>query len=153
MSDPVAGIYGFRNEYVFLSNFYPCARLYIKGFNYPTVEHVFQVAKTLDPEEILEIQPADTPGAAKKLGKQVTLRDDWEDIKDNVMLYIVKAKFIQNHDLGKQLIDTETAKIVEGNGWHDNYWGTCSCDRCCEIDGQNKLGKILMKVRSELQKL
>lgn len=38
-------------------------------------------------------------------------------------------------------------EIVEGNYWHDNYWGNCTCDKCKNIEGQNKLGKILMKIR------
>ena len=59
---------------------------------------------------------------------------------------IVRAKFTQNHALRQQLLDTGDRELREGNSWHDIFWG---------VDlrtgkGENHLGKILMKVRSEL---
>ena len=77
------------------------------------------------------------------------MREDWEEVKDQVMYDIVFAKFSQNPDIAKKLVETGKEPIVEGNWWHDNYWGDCKCDRCKNIKGKNMLGKILMVVRHE----
>ena len=64
------------------------------------------------------------------------------------MREVVICKFMQNPDLMKKLLATGDAKLVEGNTWHDNYWGICRCgsrDKCGT--GSNMLGKILMQVR------
>ena len=75
------------------------------------------------------------------------LRPDWEEIKDHEMEEIVRAKFEQNKDLRKKLVDTKDAVLVEGNTWNDRYWGVDEKTG----EGQNRLGKILMKIRSEMQ--
>jgi len=63
---------------------------------------------------------------------------------------IVKLKFAQNPDLRKKLLATGTEELVEGNTWHDNYWGDCSCPECKNIKGRNQLGITLMRVRKEM---
>ena len=78
------------------------------------------------------------------------MRTDWEEVKDQIMYEIVFAKFAQNPDIAKKLVETGKEPIVEGNLWHDNYWGDCKCDRCKDIKGKNMLGKILMVARYEL---
>lgn len=140
----------FDGDYAFLSNF---AHSFIisEGIGYPTVEHAFQAYKTKDREERLAIAKEPSPGKAKRAGRRVTLRDDWETIKDEVMEFYVRQKFFTNENLKKRLLETGEAILIEGNTWHDNYWGSCSCDRCATITGQNNLGKILMKVRREIQ--
>jgi predicted NAD-dependent protein-ADP-ribosyltransferase YbiA (DUF1768 family) len=65
------------------------------------------------------------------------------------MYSVVKAKFEQNPDLAKMLIETGDAELVEGNNWCDNYFGNCICNRCVGVKGKNVLGKILMRVREE----
>jgi Lar family restriction alleviation protein len=77
------------------------------------------------------------------------LRDDWEYIKDEVMEKLLKEKF-STPCLKQKLIETKGNKLVEGNVWHDNYWGDCKCHKCKNKKGLNKLGKILMKIRHEL---
>ena len=67
------------------------------------------------------------------------------------MYDIVKAKFSQNENLRQMLLDTNNEELIEGNWWHDNCWGDCSCERCKDIKGQNNLGKILMRVREEIR--
>lgn len=87
------------------------------------------------------------PSAAKKLGRRVQLRPDWEDVKVGIMEEIVRAKFTQNEVLKWRLIATGEAYLEEGNTWHDTCWGVDSKTG----EGQNHLGRILMKVREELK--
>ena len=129
----------FTGEYEWLSNFYP-SEIKINGITYATVEHAYQEAKTLDPEEREAIRTAETPGRAKRLGQKCTVREDWEKIKYGIMLDLVRRKFDTGDFLAK-LRDTGDQEIVEGNTWGDTYWGVC------DGIGDNKLGKILMWVR------
>jgi len=145
-------INNFDREYAFLSNFYNSPMIGFDGINYPTVEHAFQAQKTLNYKERLMIANALTPGKAKRLGRQVQLRDGWNNIKNEVMYNYVFHKFSQNPDLKQKLIDTNFEYLEEGNTWHDNYWGNCYCAKCQYIKGENHLGKILMQVRDELLK-
>lgn len=110
---------------------------------YPTTEHAFQAAKTLDEKEREKIRVAKTPGQAKRLGQKVTLRKDWESIKIKIMLNLNRQKF-DRADLGDRLVDTGQAELIEGNTWGDTFWGVC------KGVGKNHLGKILMEVREEL---
>jgi len=52
--------------------------------------------------------------------------------------------------LKKRLKNTEGYELIEGNFWHDCYWGNCSCEKCKNIEGQNVLGRLLMKVRTAI---
>lgn len=101
--------------------------------------------KTLDINKRRAIANASTPGLAKKMGRSVSLRPDWEDIKDDVMLEGLYRKFADD-ELAEWLLDTGDEELIEGNWWGDRYWGVCNGV------GQNKLGKLLMKVREELVK-
>lgn len=134
----------FEGKYAFLSNFYE-SPIEQDRIIYPTVEHYFQAQKTLDFEERLMIARAGTPGQAKRMGRSVTLRKDWEDVKLEVMEFAVREKFTTHAELRKQLIATGDEELVEGNWWKDRFWGVC------EGTGQNHLGQILMKVRDELK--
>lgn len=142
----------FSGEYEFLSNFYICP-VDFGGVRYNHSEGAFQAQKTLDINERLKIVEL-SPGQSKRYcgtrGK-IKLRKDWEQVKYDIMLDIVRAKFSQNKSLKDKLLNTGDSTIIEGTTWHDNYWGNCTCARCSKIEGKNKLGKILMKVRSELR--
>ena len=136
----------FKEENRFLSNFYQCDFVY-EGLTYHTAEAAFQAQKTLektDRKVFTQLAPAE----AKRRGRHVRLRDDWEEIKDGIMEEIVRAKFSQNPKLKAELLATGEAQLIEGNTWNDRYWGV---DVRSGI-GKNHLGKILMKVRSELKK-
>lgn len=133
----------FRGKYWFLSNFYE-SPIEDENITYPTVEHYFQAQKTLNREEKLKISKATKPAKAKKMGRQVNLRKDWEDIKLQVMEKALRLKF-QDPALRKKLIATGDEELVEGNPWGDRYWGVYNGS------GKNKLGKFLMKIRKELQ--
>lgn len=139
----------FENEYAFLSNFYP-SPIQERGINYATVEHYFQAQKTTVPFERHAIAAAATPGRAKQEGRRITLRKNWEEIKEQVMLDGLRLKFAIP-ELAEKLLATGEAELVEGTTWHDNIWGNCSCPECENIPGQNKLGKLLMLVREELK--
>ena len=147
----------FEGEYEFLSNFYSSKIIYDIDDGHiiyaPTVEHAFQATKTTNWLEEPDILTASTPGKAKRLGRKCELRKDWEEVKDNVMLDFVRKKF-QIPELRDKLLATGDAELVEGNTWHDSTWGICVCPKCINnplINGQNKLGHILMKVREEIR--
>ena len=140
-------IKNFEGEYAFLSNFY-FSPMIIDNVVYTTNEHFFQAMKSLNPKERQAIVLAPTPGKAKRLGRKVSLRKDWEDIKEEVMLTGLRHKF-SNPELRKKLLATGNEELIEGTTWHDNYWGICDCD-ACGGQGKNRLGKLLMQVREEL---
>ncbi len=136
----------FQGDYRFLSNFYPSPFEY-EGKQWPTVEHAFQAMKSLSVDEQETIRNLSTPAEAKKAGKQVNLRTDWEDVKIPLMRSLVYQKFLQNEDLKNKLLETEDAILEEGNNVNDRIWGICPPN---SGDGQNKLGKILMEIRSKI---
>lgn len=144
----------FEGKYAFLSNFYP-SPIPVQFdediiIDAPTAEHLFQYMKTCSDEEGLAILRADTPGQAKRLGRKCHLRHDWEEIKDEVMYRILKYKF-EIPELREKLLATGDEELVEGNTWHDAYWGACKCVACSSTrPNLNKLGKLLMKVRDEI---
>lgn len=140
----------FDGEFAFLSNFYasPFGLKFHDGPRFPTMEHYFQAMKTDNEKDFYTIASASTPGQAKRLGRKCSLRKDWEDIKEQVMEDGLRLKFA-DPELRKMLIATYPHELVEGTTWHDNEWGNCSCARCKNISGKNKLGKILMKLRTE----
>lgn len=133
----------FQGEYRFLSNFYPCT-IHYEDKVWPSAEHAYQAAKTRDTVMQEKIRHAKTPGEAKRLGQQVTMVTNWEDIKLDVMGVIVYLKFSQNLELGRKLLTTYPSTLVEGNHWNDTYWGVC------RGVGTNYLGRILMRVRERL---
>lgn len=132
----------FQGEYEFLSNFYPSPITY-EGVEYPTVEHAFQAAKTTDNTLRRVISRLSTPGKAKRAGRSLQLRSGWDDLRLQVMSTLVELKF-QDPELRRKLIGTGSARLIEGNHWHDIFWGVC------EGKGENNLGKILMSTRTKI---
>lgn len=128
----------------FLSNFFMAPVTY-EGILYPSTEHAFQAAKSLDPKVRQRVANLPTPGQAKRAGRQISIRPDWEQVKYDVMSEIVLEKFLTHSDLRQKLIDTGDEELVEGNTWGDQYWGVCNGV------GLNNLGKILMQVRKIVQ--
>ena len=137
-------ILGFNKEYRFLSNFYP-AEVEYDGLKYPSTEHAYQAAKTTDPAQRQRIRESQKAGDAKRFGKQVKMRSDWEQVKVDVMRDLVRQKFYKHGELKDKLLATEDAYLEETNTWNDTFWGVC------KNKGQNLLGKILMEVRAELK--
>ena len=145
---------GFEGRYAFLSNFYPSPVEYtsLDGQKHiaPSVEHAFQASKATELKHELAILNSPTMGGAKRRGRQIKIRPDWEQVKVQIMYEFVLKKF-SDPELEEKLLATGEAELIEGNHWHDNYWGDCHCDECRGVLGKNKLGEILMQVRHELR--
>jgi ribA/ribD-fused uncharacterized protein len=137
-----AEIRSFSGAYEFLSNFYYVA-IQFEGEWYLSVENAYQAAKSLVPAQRERFREVG-PGGAKRLGRQVTLRPDWEEVKEEVMLELLRKKFAYN-GLRLQLLETGNAQLIEDNTWGDTYWGVCGGK------GRNRLGVLLMQVREELR--
>lgn len=131
------------HQYKWLSNFWP-ADVEYDGVTYISTEHAYQAAKTLIPEQREEIRRVSTCGQAKRLGQNVSIRHDWEDIKIGVMHDLVRQKFSKHSYLKERLILTGRQHLVEGNTWGDLFWGVDGGE------GENHLGRILMDVRAEI---
>jgi ribA/ribD-fused uncharacterized protein len=124
----------------------------IYGKTFPTAEHAFVFAKNPDAwdDEWIKLKP----GQIKRKGRKIRLRPDWEEVKLDIMLEICLAKFSQHAELRALLLSTGIAMLIEGNDWHDTFWGIC--DGCRRWGphapiGHNNLGRILMMVRTELR--
>lgn len=135
----------FSGDFAFLSNFFS-SPIEVEGHTYPTVEHAFQAFKTHNLGERAAIRKAETPAKAKRMGRNVSLRSDWESVKIGLMLDFITKKF-KDPILKQRLLDTDDAELVEGNTWHDTFWGVDSNTG----KGKNWLGRLLMEVREEIQ--
>ena len=135
----------FSGKYFFLSNFYESPVTY-KGITYRNNEAAFQAQKVSKKDEQKTFSDLN-PSEAKKKGRHVTLRKDvnWDSVKTTYMYEICLAKFSQNKELKEKLLATGDKHLEEGNTWGDRIWGTVNGV------GENRLGKILMKVREELR--
>ncbi|KAK3915763.1 Riboflavin biosynthesis protein VVA0006 [Frankliniella fusca] len=142
----ISPIHGFIGESAFLSNFHPSPITY-QGTLYPTVEHAYQAAKTHNFHEKEEVRKAKTPSEAKRLGKSVEIRPDWEEVKLMVMLDLLLKKFTQGSRLEERLLQTGHREIIESNWWCDMYWGSCECPYHRHKTGRNMLGKLLTIIR------
>lgn len=145
----VAPVAEFKGAFSALSNF-SYHEVFYDGQWYSTAEHAFQAAKTIDPADRRHVRTAETPKQAKAIGRVVPLRDDWEDIKYPVMRSILLWKFHWNGPARIALERTKGADLIEGNYWHDNFWGNCYCLKCENTYGYNVLGNLLMHVRDGL---
>jgi len=147
----------FQGKYRWLSNFYPC-KIVLDGEDYNTVEHAYQAAK-VDKSAVTIVRiggknvekrvrelvgETATPGMAKKLGKRLNLRTDWEVVKVGIMKDLLRQKFSQE-PFRSQLLATGNCQLVEGNYWGDTYWGVCNGK------GENILGNLIMTIRNEIQ--
>ena len=143
---PAKSIANFHDaEYAFLSNFWEAPVTY-GGLTYGSNEAAFQAQKCMTEEEKLPFTEA-RPSKSKGMGRKVKLRPDWEQVKVGIMEEIVRAKFTQNPELGRRLAATGDRILIEGNTWGDTCWGVDTRTG----EGENHLGKILMKVRGEIQ--
>ncbi|MCM1322877.1 MAG: NADAR family protein [Acetobacter sp.] len=133
----------FRGKYAILSNFGE-THFEFGGVVWTSSEAAFQASKTKDLMKQIEISRM-TPAEAKRVGRHLELRPDWEQVKDTVMLAVVFEKFSQDKQAQAALLSTGDAYLEEGNTWGDKYWGVCNGV------GLNKLGKILMQVREEIR--
>lgn len=129
----------FRNEYYFLSNMYPCKVIY-RGIEFASAESAFQSQKNpLHSNLFIGLNGYE----AKKLGRKVNLRSDWDKVRVSIMEEVLIAKFDSNPELKEKLISTFPNKLYEGNDWNDTFWGICNGN------GYNHLGRLLMNLRAK----
>ena len=131
----------FTDAHRFLSNFYPCLVQY-NGIAFPSVEHAYQAQKTTLVSEQLMIAKLQTATQAKRMGRVVKWRRDWNEVKVDIMRDLLLFKF-GHQELLEKLLATGDEELVEGNWWGDRFWGVC------HGEGQNMLGKLLMEVRTK----
>lgn len=131
----------FSGKNRWLSNFWPCEVKY-EELIYPSSEHAYVAAKTLNLQDRLVISAIPTANLVKKYGRSLMLRPNWDNIRLEEMYKIVFDKFTRNIDLSEKLLATENQELVEGNWWGDRFWGVDTQGIGC-----NHLGKILMEVR------
>lgn len=147
-------ILGFEEEeFRFLSNFTSSPVMY-KEHLFPSVEIAYQAAKCHNESDFELFKKFTThfdSGKAKRLGKQVALRKDWESIKFEIMFELLCQKFSIT-SLKIKLVQTKDVEIIESNRWHDNIFGDCVCSKCKDIEGKNMLGKMLMQIREMVNK-
>lgn len=149
-------ISGFFGDYRFLSNFWP-APMTLEGIMYPTVEHAFQAWKAPTIVERRLIAAAPTPGKAKAKGNTLKIRPDWDDIRFDVMQFLVTVKFMKSPILRQMLVDTGDKQLIEANDWGDKRWGEAwelaqpesnwPAGTWVNLGGDNYLGKILTRIR------
>lgn len=140
--DICPGVFGFFGDFRWLSNFH-LSPITFGTKIYPSVEHAYQAAKSTDKNEREKIRTAASPAIARKLGQKVEMRDDWEEKKLSVMEALLRLKF-KDPDLRAKLINTHPYELIEDNWWGDKFWGIY------HDEGENNLGKLLMKIRNEL---
>lgn len=135
----------FAGPYEFLNNFYP-SKLLLDGVTYYNAEAAYQAQKCAlpaDREQFAALGAAE----AKKLGRSIPLRADWEAVKLGAMRAVLYAKFTQRPDLANALLETGDRLLQEGNYWHDLYWGV----DLHSGEGENHLGDLLMELRAQLR--
>ena len=140
----------FRGEYNFLSNYCSCSFEY-KGLVYPNSEAAFQAQKCATEEAKIKYTTTKNPVVIKSMGKkEPNLPENWDEIAYGIMYDVLKAKF-SVPEMREKLLSTGDAELVEGNHWHDNRWGRCTCEKCKNKEAKNWLGKILMEIRDEIK--
>lgn len=170
----------FVGEYSFLSNMYMCSVI-LGDMVFPSAENAFQAMKCRTRKEMEQFQLC-TPQEAKRLGSEVELRSNWEEIRVPVMRKILEAKF-EDQELAVKLLKTEDMALCETNYWNDTFWGKTWKDVTHyyrngeevskeeylkterkgdagslgkktrrEFVGENHLGKLLCEVREKIRR-
>lgn len=114
----------FVGKYRFLSNFWPCHIVDDMGLEYGSVEAAYQASKSTDRQTRLQFVTL-TPVQARRLGRRIRIRPDWDQIKPDVMRSFVRQKF-NDPRLARLLVETRGHELIEGNTWGDTFWGICN---------------------------
>lgn len=140
----------FIGEHEHMSNFFAVPFTFA-GIQWPTREHAYQAFKSREPSDWMRILSEKDPGRAKKLGRKVTMRPHWDEYKIPLMQAIVHAFYREHESHRIALFRTYPATLIEGNTWHDQIWGNCTCGSgTCNRPGKNLLGVTHMHVRQQL---
>lgn len=118
----------------------------LAGIKWRSVEHYYQAAKYEDAALIRRVRDATTGEAARKVGQDRSLvpRENWQEIKMEVMKQALEAKFSQNRKLRDLLLATSNEELVHESKT-DRFWGR---DRVGV--GENRLGEMLMMIRAQM---
>jgi ribA/ribD-fused uncharacterized protein len=159
LADPITS---FTGQYRFLASPFPC-QFWFEDIMYPSSEHAFQAAKTFSGSQRMRIAGQPDWREAKRMGRLLNLRPDWDRLRRAIMLQVVLAKFLQHRDLAAQLTATGDRVLIEGNWWGDTDWGAVKDNHpkwspdlpwwhCGDTAwaGHNWLGITLMTVRDVL---
>ena len=138
-------VIAFKDEFRFLSNFWPAPVIGPGGLRYGSVEQAYQASKSLDPAEWRRIRDLPKGAAAKSYARRLAVRPDWEDIRVAVMDGLLRQKFAPGTELAAKLAAID-GTIQEGNTWGDTFWGV----DLATGQGENRLGRLLMAIREEL---
>lgn len=141
-------ILGFFNEYRFLSNFHP-SEIFIEGIKYPSVEHAYMAYKTDDIAIKRKIAKLEKPSYAKKMGREIVLRSDWEYYRVAAMLNCLHLKFNTGTELAERLLATGNKYLEETNWWRDTFWGV---HKSTATKAQIELGQLASDFASNLEK-
>ena len=142
----MAKIISFTGPNFFLSNFYPC-EVGFEGKIYKSSEHAYIAAKTTDENIRSYVAAQPNPGAAKKIGRSIKLRENWDDLRIQYMRIILENKF-GDYYLRERLNATKECELIECNTWGDKFWGQSPIG-----NGRNELGKLLMSIRDDITRL
>lgn len=148
-------ILGFQGEYRWISNFWRAPGITAYGIPCPTTEHAFVIAK-IPPDApdrmqlAREIAAMERPGDAKKRGREIALREDWEQVKAEMMASLLARKFAPGTRLARQLAETGARPIVELNTWGDRTWGMILLADGDTLEGHNLMGRLLEARRRSL---
>lgn len=143
-----------------LSNHYP-SKFKLDGIEFAHVEQYFMYRKAVHCDDYLrtsKILETEDPAECKRIGTyslKLTDRKVWEEERANIMYEGCRAKFMQNPTLKDYLKSTGETEIIECCK-SDKYWsvglGLFDPDVFVKTKhtGQNKLGNILARIRSEI---
>lgn len=149
IKNEATAIMEFRGKYLFLSNFYEGKTFEYRGYKFTNSEAPYHAEKCWSRVKEFEME---RPAQSKRLGRQLLLREDWEEVKDNVMFDICYQKFIQDETLKTKLLSTNGRELVEGNCHADRVWGMTYSRKYGMWIGENRLGIVLMKIRDKILK-
>lgn len=174
--DHTTPIVAFSGRYRFLSNFYAVEIQHrlrwadddFVDWVFRSVEHAYQASKAQDVHQAVRIRRMTTPADARRVGKSIALRPDWDQMRIPVMRELVRVKFGTHPALAEALCASGDRELVEGNTWGDRFWGATVPIRLAEpltttlpiwksaadgiLVGENWLGKILMERRAVLRR-
>lgn len=137
----------FQGEYEYLNNSYPVDITW-EGLTYLSAESAFQASKSKE-EKIRRTFAGLSADRAKRRGAALTPYKGWEWEKEAIMEEILRKKFEQHPELAKKLAGTENRLLIAGHNGKDRFWGV----DLYSLQGENRLGKLLMKIREDYGRL
>jgi hypothetical protein len=141
-------VFFYEQDFYVLSNFSAFTLMW-RGHRFDTSEAAYHYEKFRDGAigYAEAIREAPSAHEAFKIAERYKSerRADWDLVKDEIMLSILRAKADQHEYVRRKLLATGTRELIE-NSWRDDYWGWGP-----NRDGKNMLGKLWMRVRDELR--